>query len=44
MDPFTQCTLTRSCEIPRNKPQENAKLRYLYRNIFSGMLGVTLIP
>lgn len=44
MDPFTQCTLIISCEVPSNKPQGNAKLRYLYRNIFSGMLGVTLIP
>lgn len=42
MDPFTRCTLSTSCEMPRIKPQGKAKLRYLYRSTLSGMLGCSL--
>lgn len=38
MDPFPQYTHTLSCEMLRIKLEGNAKLRYLYRNTFPGML------
>lgn len=42
MDPFSQCTLTISCKVPRIKLQGNTELRYLYRNTFAGMLDCNL--